>query len=162
MPVELKNLRCVKQTVDFPHRPLNELSLLDHVHGCILLTLNNGTPLYSFGYWDMNDACVGQWLTVFTELKKLMDGGGDFTYEFPYPDQGDPKLEFVFSDESVQIVTTCYTDDSWVEVETTSEQSTDRLEFAKMVRDALGLIEKTILDASPGNGIAWLERNRGG
>lgn len=162
MTVELKNLKCVKQTTDYPQRPLAELELLDHVHGCIVLQPENGTPFHNFGYWDANDACLGQWLTVFTRMQKLIDGGGNFSYEFPYPDQGDPRLEFIFSDESVRIVTTCYTDDSWTEVEETWEQSTARWEFEKLVRDALELITRTILDASPTIGPAWLERNRGG
>ena len=114
MPVELKNLKCVKQTADFPKRPLDELELLDHVHGCVILQPENGTPFHNFGYWDANDACLGQWLTVFTRIKKLIDGGGNVTHEFPYPDQGDPKLEFIFSVDAVRIVTTCYTDDNWM------------------------------------------------
>jgi hypothetical protein len=162
MPVELKNLKCVKQTADFPKRPLAELELLDHVHGCVILQPENGTPFHNLGYWDANDACLGQWLTVFTRIQKLIDGGGNFKYEFPYPDQGDPKLEFIFSDDAVRIVTTCYTDDNWSEVEESWEQSTTRSEFEKLVRDALGLIESTILDSSPANGPAWLDRNRGG
>jgi hypothetical protein len=162
MPVELKYLKCVKQTTDFPQRPLADLELRDHVHGCVILQPENGTPFHNFGYWDANDACLGQWLTVFTRMQKLIDSGGNFTYKFPYPDQGDPKLEFIFSDDSVRIVTTCYTDDSWTEIEESWEQSTTRLEFEKLVRDALGLIERTILDSSPTNGPAWLERNRGG
>ncbi|QDV29459.1 hypothetical protein Spb1_13650 [Planctopirus ephydatiae] len=160
MPVELKNLKCVKQTMDFPNRPLAELELLDHVHGCIILQPEGGTPFHNFGYWDANDACLGQWLGVFTEIQRLIDKGGSFTYEFQYRDQGDPKLEFVFSDDSVRIVTTCYTDDSWTEVEESWEQSTTRLEFATLVRDALLLIERTILEASPANGAAWIQRNR--
>ena len=52
MPVELKNLKCVKQTVDFPQRPLAELELLDHIHGCVILQPENGTPFHNFGYWD--------------------------------------------------------------------------------------------------------------
>lgn len=162
MPIELKNLKCVKQTPGFPKRPLAELELLDHVHGCVILQSREGTKFHNFGYWDANDACLGQWLTVFTRIQRLIDKGGNFKYEFPYPDQGDPKLEFVFSDELVQIVTTCYTDDSWTEIEESWEQSSTRLEFETLVRDAVELIEQAIVDASPSIGPAWLERHRGG
>jgi hypothetical protein len=127
-----------------------------------VLQPDDGTPFHSFGYWDANDACLGQWLTVFTEIQKMIERGGDFTYEFPYPDQGDPKLEFIFSNGLVRIVTTCYTDDTWTEIEETREQSTTRMEFETLMRNALQLIERTILKASPTNGAAWLERNRRG
>jgi hypothetical protein len=50
MPVELKNLKCVKQTAAFPERPLDELELLAHVHGSVILQPENGTPFHNFGY----------------------------------------------------------------------------------------------------------------
>lgn len=164
MSVELKNLQCVKQTVgeNFPRRPLSEIEVLDHIHGCIVLQPENGTPFHSFGYWDANDACLGQWLTVFTRIQNLFDAEGDFVYEFPYPDQGDPRLEFILAGETATIRTTFYTDDSWTEIEEFSEQSTTRLELEKLIRDALKMIEQTVVEASPHVGLAWLERNRGG
>ena len=162
MPVELQNMQCVKQTTDFPHRPLAELEVLDHIHGCIVLQPANGTPFHNFGYWDAGDACLGQWLAVFTRIQKHFDTGGDFTYEFPYPDQGDPRLQFIVSGESVVIRTTYYFDDSWTDVEETTEQSTTRAEFETLIADALELINSTVLAASPTNGPAWLDRNRGG
>lgn len=164
MSVELKNLQCVKQTVgaNFPRRPLSELELLDHIHGCIVLQPDNGTPFHNFGYWDTNDACLGQWLTVFTRIQDRIDAGGDFVFEFPYPDQGDPQLEFVLVGDTATIRTTYYTDDSWTDVEESSEQSTTRLEFEKLVSDALKMIQQTVVEASPQVGFAWLERNRRG
>lgn len=162
MPVELQNLQCVKQIVgeNFPRRPLTELEVLDHIHGCIVLQAESGTPFHSFGYWDANDACLGQWLTVFSRIQRHIDNGGDFVYEFPYPDQGDPQLEFIVVGESARIRTTFYSDDRWVNVEEMSEQTTSRLEFEKLVRDALTVIEQTVLESSPKVGPAWLERNR--
>ena len=162
MPVELQNMQCVKQTVDFPKRPLAELEVLDHIHGCVVLQPENGTPFHNFGYWDAGDACLGQWLTVFTRIQKHIAAGGDFVYEFPYPDQGDPQLQFIFSGQSVVIRTTFYLDDSWTDVEETLEQSTTRTEFENLISNALELIESTVMDASPSNGAAWLNRNRGG
>ncbi len=162
--VELKKLECVKQNVgtNFPRRPLSELELLDHIHGCIVLQPDHGTPFHSFGYWDANDACLGQWLTVFTRIQQRIDAGGDFVYEFPYPDQGDPRLEFIFAGDTATIRTTYYTDDNWTEIEESSEQSTTRLELEKLVRDALRMIRQTVVEASPIVGLAWLERNRRG
>jgi hypothetical protein len=163
MTVELKNLQCVKQSADagFSRRPLSELELRDHIHGSIVLQPDKGTPFHSFGYWDANDACLGQWLTVFNRLQQNFLAGADFVYEFPYPDQGDPRLEFVLAGDTATIRTTYYTNDSWSEIEDCSEQSTTRLELEKLVSDALGMIQQTVVEASPQVGPAWLARNRG-
>ena len=99
---------------------------------------------------------------MFTRIQKHIAAGGDFVYEFPYPDQGDPQLQFIFSGQSVVIRTTFYFDDSWTDVEETLEQSTTRTEFENLISNALELIESTVMDASPSNGAAWLNRNRGG
>ncbi|MCE9605810.1 MAG: hypothetical protein K8U03_13020 [Planctomycetia bacterium] len=160
MPVELRDLACIKQTPNFSRRPLTELELLDHIHGCLIIQPNRGTPFHNFGYWDLNDACIGQWLAVFTQLRKRFGDGGNFTYEFPYPDQGEPKLEFIFNDETVLIRTTFFTDDSWTKIEDTVEQFTTRAEFESLISEALRLIEITVLTASPTNGSQWLKRNR--
>lgn len=164
MSVELKNLQCVKQTVgeNFPRRPLSELEVLDHIHGCIVLQPDNGMPFHNFGYWDANDACLGQWLTVFSRIQQRIDARGDFVYEFPYPDQGDPRLEFILAGDTATIRTTCYTDDSWTDIEEFFEQTTTRVEFEKLVREALKRIEESVVEASPHVGLAWLERNRRG
>lgn len=161
MAVELRNLQCVKQaaSANFARRPLSELELLDHIHGSIVLQPDNGTPFHNFGYWDTNDACLGQWLTVFTRIQERIDAGGDFVFEFPYPDQGDPQLEFIVVGDMAIIRTTYYADDRWTVVEKSSVQSTTRLEFEKLVSDALKLIQQTVLEASPQVGVAWLERN---
>ena len=143
--------------MDSPRRPLAELEVLDHIHGCVVLQPENGTPFHSFGYWDAGDACLGQWWAIFTRIQQHFDAGGDFVYECPYPDQGDPQLQFIVSGQSVVIRTTFYHDDNWTDVEETSEQSTTRVELEKLISDALALSEY----ASPSNGLAWLERNRG-
>ena len=74
----------------------------------------------------------------------------------------EPQLEFIFSIDLVTIRTTYYTDDLWSEIEDSTEQTTNRESFEQCVRDAINLIETTILRAIPTAGAAWLARQKGG
>ena len=162
--VELKDLHCVKSSL--PHgeqnRPLSELDVMDHIHGCLVFRPDGENAIHNFGYWNPSDACIGQWITVLTRMNNLIQAGGNFTYEYPYPDQGDPKLEFIFEGGTVTVRTTFYTDDSWSEIEEQTEQSANRLSFERCVTDALKLIDETVLSENSTVGADWLKRQKGG
>lgn len=157
LTITLKNIHCLK----FPSNKkiaLDKLALDDHIHGGIEIRLSNGNTIYNFGYWNEEDACLGEWYTVFKEIKRLLSEGGDFIYDFPYIDQGDPQLEFIFTGDSAKIKTTYYTDDNWDEVEEIVEELTERALFTDVIYQAIESIETNILEASPEIGRKWLER----
>ena len=162
--VELKDLHCIKQSLPpgEQNRPLAELDVMDHIHGCLIIRPDGKNAIHNFGYWNPSDACIGEWITVFMRMNKQIESGGDFTFEYPYPDQGDPQLQFIFTGATVTVRTTYYTDDSWSQIEEQTEQSADRASFEQCVDGALSMIQETILEANPTVGAEWLKRQRGG
>lgn len=116
--------------------------------------------MFNFGYWSFSDACIGGWYCVFNRIKKRFEEGDCFTYGYQYPDQGEPKLEFVFKVDDIVIRTTFYTDDSWIEVEEMKEQQIARASFEDFILKSINLIENEILDSSQKVAKRWLKRNK--
>jgi hypothetical protein len=160
--VELLDVRCIKDATDGDSTSLSQLEIDDHVHGNLRITLPTGYVIFSFGFWGESDACIGDWYSVLNELAAMLAGIDDFTYEYPYPDQGDPTLEFSVTPEEVTIRLIHENDEVHSEPKPTTEQTISRNEFDGLVDMAIRLVENTIKRASPIVGPRWLERNKRG
>jgi len=162
--IELRNLHCIKHASDDDSgkAPLEDLEVNDHVHGCFQLKPKDDAPIFNYGYWGVDDACIGDWYSVLHDLIAMAIGVDDFTYEYPYPDQGDPVVEFVFGPKSVNVRTVFYANDSGAEPERIDEVIVERGAFEAMLETGVKAIEKAITRASPTAGAAWLKRNKRG
>ena len=160
--VELLDVRCIRDAGNDDTTPLAQLEIDDHVHGNLRMALPNGHVIFNFGFWGESDACIGDWYCVLNELAAMLSGVDDFTYEYPYPDQGDPTLEFSVTPEEVAIRLIHETDATDDEPTAMLNQTISRVEFDVLVDKAIRLIENTIKRASPIVGPRWLERNKRG
>ena len=163
--VKLTNLRCMKQPLlgGVKWTPVTKLAKKDHVHGDLEIRPNGTDPIHNFGYWNERDACIGQWYFFLLDLKGYVDGCELFEESFPYPDQSDPKLEFIGRRDEITIRTSCF-DDDWfgdtnAQPDDVDEQTITRKSCRQMVDMAIELIESSILTASPKIGQKWLDRN---
>lgn len=162
--VELRDLRCLKDAAGGSDAgvTLSHLALDDHVHGDLRIVFPDGDVLFNYGFNGPSDACIGDWVTTLHELQRMLSGIECFSYEYPFPDQGDPTLEFGVTDVDVTIRLLHYESDPKTCPHSMEPKTIPRNDFSSFVDTAIQLISDTITQASPCEGRHWLKRHTGG
>ncbi len=158
--VTLKDLICFKDPENGNSFPLSSLSEYDRIYGGIYVCIDDNTN-FKFG-WSFSHSYIGEWYYVLQRMHRKILKGENFSYEYPFPGQGEPILEFVFDTIEVLVRTTYYLDDSWTVVDERSEIEEERFErkiFELIVSECIKKIEETVLVASQTEGKKWIARN---